>query len=113
MPDSFAATKFAPYPRRELRAHIMQLRQRTGSNMPDAAVDEIVDIACHAAESGRRAMLETLDRASDPRIANTAIGLASSLLASDLNFHNQAVKEFAKQSGLHFEEARLEVQADG
>lgn len=81
--------------------------------MPDAAIDEIVDMACHAAESGRRSMLEAIDRSSDRRIAMTAIGIAGSLLARDLELLKEGLEFAAKQSGLHFERSTLEVQAHG
>lgn len=111
MRSDFATIKFAPHPRTELRKHL--IARAAGSKMPDAAVDEIVDMACHAAESGRRAMLETIDRSSDSRIAMTAIGIAGSLLAHDLELLKEGLQFAATQTGLHFEVGTLEVKAHG
>lgn len=113
MLSNFATMAFPPYPRRELRAQIVGLRQRTGSPMPDDAIDEIVDIACHAAEVGRRAMLEVIDRASDPRVSTTAVGIAGSLLAHDLRLLAEGLQHAAKVTGAHFETSTLKVQANG
>lgn len=113
MSDPYETLAFQPYPRREIRAHLCGVRQRTGSSMPDAAIDEIVDIACHAAETGRRAMLAVIDRASDPRIATTAVGIAVSLLAHDLKLMTEGFQYAAQKVGAHYETATVEVQAHG
>lgn len=113
MRSDFATMPFAPYPRRELRAHLVKMRSANSSPMPDAAIDEIVDLACHAAESGRRAMLEVVDRAADHRVSITAIGIAASLLAHDLRLMMDGLEQAARASGLHFEKSTLGVQAHG
>lgn len=57
-------------------------RQLTGfGQVPDEYVDEIVDLAMHAVESARQTLVDTLERASDPRVTITAMGPAFSLLA--------------------------------
>lgn len=107
MPTDFSALSFPPYPRAELRAHLVKMRAANNSPMPDAAVDEIVDLACHAAESSRRTMLETIDRSSDPRVSLTAVGIASSLMAHDMKIFIEGLQEMAQQFGLHFESSRI------
>jgi hypothetical protein len=115
MPHGLASVHFAAHLRRELRQHLVNMRTANNSPMPDAAIDEIVDIACHAAESGRKAMLEVIDRASDPRVSITAVGIASSLLAHDMKIFIEALQEFAATSGLHYESTTISAggQAHG
>jgi hypothetical protein len=91
---SFAAIRFPEYPRAEIRAGIA-----AQSNAPDWAIDQIVDIACHAAASGRRTMLETVDRASDHRVAHTALGIAVSLLKSDADNLIKSLQKYAAETG--------------
>lgn len=95
----FSTISFEDYPRQELRDHLLGMRAQTGSPMPLSAIDEIVDLACHAAERSRSAALEVLDRASDPRISNTAIGLAFSLIASDCKTIEAALRLYASETG--------------
>lgn len=103
MSSSLASVVFAPPPRRELRQHLVNMRAANNSPMPDAAIDEIVDLSCHAAEIGRKAMLEVIDRASDYRVSITAAGIASSLMAHDMKIFIEALQEFAAHTGLHYE----------
>ncbi len=113
MPSDFAAMPFAPYPRVELRAHLVRMRAANNSPMPDAAIEEIVDLACHAAETARLGLLEVVDRASDHRVSITAIGIATSLLAHDCELIKEALQHAAVANGLHFETGTLKVQAHG
>ena len=103
MQATFAMMAFAPYPRAQLRAQLMQMRAERCSEMPLEAVDEIVDLACHAAESGRQAMLQVNDRASSWPVATTAIGPATSLLAHDLKLLTEGLRHAAAAAGLHYE----------
>ena len=97
--------EFADYPRNELRAILRRNRDANASGMPDSAIEEIVDLACHAAASARQSMLDTLDRASDGRITRTALGLATSLVASDCKKFEEALRSYAEANGkpLHVE----------
>lgn len=113
MPTNFATIDFAPHPRHQIRQHILGMRAKNNSPMPDAAVEEIVDIALHAAESGRRAMLEVIDRASDTRVSISAISIAASLLGHDMKTLIGGLEDAAKKVGLHFESATLGAQAHG
>lgn len=113
MSDPYETLVFPTYPRQQIRAHLVDVRKRTGSAMPDAAIDEIVDLACHAAETGRRAMLAVIDRASDPRISTTAVGIAVSLLAHDLNLMTEGFLHAAQTVGAHYETATVGVPAHG
>lgn len=113
MPLVFADIAFPPAPRPELRAKLRSLRAERASSMPDSAIEEIVDIACHAAETGRKAMLEVLDRSSDYRVSITAAGIAASILQADLKALIEGLEAGASATGLHFETATLEVQAHG
>jgi len=101
--------KFPDYPRRELRAALQASVRASGSPMPETAMDEIVDLAVHAAGSARRAMIETVERASDPRMVKTASGLAISLIASDCQMFENALRAYAKATGAVFNEHRVEV----
>ena len=107
MTSTLASVSFPPAPRRELRQHLVNMRAANNSPMPDAAIDEIVDLACHAAESGRKAMLEVIDRASDHRVSITAVGIASSLMAHDMKIFIELLQEFAAASGIHFEQSTI------
>lgn len=109
----FAKMGFAPYPRGQLRAALMQMRAERYSAMPENAVDEIVDLACHAAESGRHAMLQVIDRASSFQVAVTAIGPAASLLAHDLKLLAEGLERAAAVTGLHHEVRNIGGQANG
>lgn len=113
MPSDFRTLTFAPYPRAELRQHLVNMRTANNSPMPDAAIDEIVDLACHAAISGRTAMLEVIDRASDYRVSITAVGIASSLMAHDMKIFIEGLQHAAEHCGLHFESSRVGGQANG
>lgn len=92
---AFADLPFPDYPRSALRKILAE-----GSKAPPQHLDEIVDIACHAAGSARRSMLEVLDRSSDPRIAITAIGMANSLVRADAERLEEALREGAAAAGL-------------
>ena len=104
-----ADLKFADYPRRELRAGLQASVRDHGSAMPEYALDEIVDLACHAAAASRRAMLEVLDRASDSRMTPTAVGLAISLIASDCEAFEGALRHYAKSTGAVFEAKSVKI----
>ena len=105
-----AAEVFPPYPRAEIRAKIDEVRKRENSPMPDAALDEIVDLALHAAATARQTMFDVLARASDPRISHTAIGVAGGLLASDLRHLQGALEDWARETGKPMYHERLEVR---
>lgn len=110
MDHRFATIEWPDYPRRELRAKLVDHAREANSPMPPAAIDEIVDLACHAAALARRAMLEAIDRTIDPRVATTAVGLASSLVRHDCGQLEEALKAYASQSGAKFYSSRVEVQ---
>ncbi len=105
MKSLFSTIEFADYPRAAIRAHLLGL----GGNIPPACVDEIVDIACFAADSARRQMMAVLDRSSDPRVATTAIGLAVSLAISDMERLQVGLAAFAKSAGLQTYSGKVEV----
>lgn len=111
----FSSLEFAEYPRAEIRALIDGFRQSTDSAMPATAVDEIVDIALHAAQSARSAMFRVLDSASQPAITVTAVGIATSLLKSDLEKIADGIAAYATQSGASLHRASVHVggQAHG
>ncbi len=98
----FSKLQFAPYPRNELRQHIDRIRVSSNSPMPAAAVDEVADLACHAAQTARDALMRVLDSASHPAIANTAIGIAASLLRSDMDRIEAGLREFSENTGAPF-----------
>ena len=109
MPFVLSSLDFPEHPRRELRAYLNDTRIASGSQMPAAAVDEAVDLACHAAQCARRTLLETLDRSSDPRIVTTSLGLAISLLSNDCKRIEAGLRSYAESSGAAFHEAQLEI----
>ncbi|WP_338445925.1 hypothetical protein V5F89_12320 [Pelagerythrobacter marensis] len=100
----FATLEFPDFPRADLRAHLLSCE----GNIPASAVDEIVDIACHAAASARTSMLEVLDRASNPMISMTAFGLAASLALHDAERMREGLKAAAQREGVTFFEGQLE-----
>ncbi|WP_454599095.1 hypothetical protein [Qipengyuania sp. SM2507] len=109
MPLNLSSMEFPEPPRRQLRAYLNETRLASGSTMPPSAVDEAVDIACHAVESARRTFFETLDRASDPRITTTALGIANSLLKADCERIEEGLRAYAEASGAAFHETRMEI----
>jgi hypothetical protein len=113
--SDFATLSMPCYPRAEIRAQLVNMRAANNSPMPDAAIDEIVDLACHAAQSGRQAMLQVIDRASDYRVSVTAVGIASSLMAHDMKLLIEGLQHAAQHVGLHFESTTISAggQAHG
>ena len=85
-------TLFPQYPAAKIKAGI---RAAQGSQSPSAAIDEIVDIAIHAAVQSRRTLLQVLNYPNDPRVTKTATGIALSLLVQDLTVMLEAVKAAA------------------
>lgn len=94
-PHSYATLSFLDYPRAELRAHLVKT-----SSCPPEHIDEVVDIACHAAASARLTLLETIDRAGSWRISTTAIGIAVSLLQHDMEMLRAGLIDTAKTFGI-------------
>jgi hypothetical protein len=90
------------YPRAELRARIVELHAANGTTVPADAIDEIVDLACHAAASARTSLFTVLASCSDPRIAITAVGPAIGMLGGDLSVITEAQEDFAKMIGAPF-----------
>ena len=85
-------TLFPQYPSTRIKAEI---RAAQGHSIPREAVDEIVDIACHAAVQARRTLLQVLSYPNDLRVTKTATGIALSLLNQDLTVMLEAVKAAA------------------
>ncbi|MDG6079779.1 hypothetical protein E3U23_11320 [Erythrobacter litoralis] len=112
---SFEHLELPDYPRRELREQIRKTAAQNGSGITPAAIDEVVDLACHAAESSRKAAFAVLDRASDPRISTTAVGIAFSLIAHDCEAMRSALEFAASATGKKFTNMTLKVggQANG
>ena len=100
-------TDWPDYPRAALRAKLLELHAANGITPPDGAVDEIVDLACHAAASARTAMFTVLASASDPRSAISAIGPAASFLGHTIDVIRAAQKDFAEAAGLDFTETTI------
>ena len=103
---SFATIAFPDYPRAQLREAI-----RATSKVPPDKLDEVVDIACHAAHSARLKLLEVLDTASDERVTVTAAGPAFSLLEHDVKIMIEALRAYARVSGKPATDVQLEVPA--
>jgi hypothetical protein len=95
------------YPRAELRAKILELHAANGTTLPAGAIDEIVDLACHAAATARTSLFTVLASCSDPRTAITAIGPAIGMLGADLGVIRDAQEDFAKVLGIPFVETTL------
>lgn len=100
----FGTIEFAAFPRAELRKLLASQVQT-----PPQYIDEVVDLAVHAADCGSRAMLEVLDRASHPGVSVTAIGMAASLLRSRLEMLEAGLKEGAKHAGLRTYEGSVKA----
>jgi len=90
MPLDLKQMKWPEYPRAGIRATLLQ-----NSMVPLQHVDEVVDLACHAAETARKSMLEVLERSSSPMVELTAVGLANSLVANN----TQILLEGARRGG--------------
>lgn len=102
------------YPRAALRAKILELHAANGTTVPANVIDEIVDLACHAAASARTTLFTVLASCSDPRTAITACGPAIGMLGADLGVIRDAQEDFAKTLGIPFVETSLAgVQAHG
>ncbi len=112
---AFSDLKFPEHQRAQLRAHLEGIRVSTGSPMPPAAVDEIVDLACHAAAEARKAMFRVLDTASHRAVATTAVGIAASLLKADLEQIEAGIRSYAEERGSQIFETTVQigVQAHG
>lgn len=95
----FASLEFPKPSRSEIRA-ILHATKPEG--MPDSAVNEITDIALHAAEQARTKLLEVIDTASSPGISTPAFSIAVSLLAADCEGLKAAIHEIGQASGRLF-----------
>lgn len=99
---AFSTLEFASYPRAEIRQHVDKIRVSSNSPMPATAVDEIADLACHAAATGRSALMRVLDGASHAGVSGTALGIAASLLKSDMERIQSALQQYSQDSGTPF-----------
>lgn len=113
MPSPFSTIDFGDFPRADLRLAMVRTFAQAGKSLPPGAADEVVDLACHAADSGMRSLLEVVDRGSSFGVQNTAIGLAASLLQSRADHLIAALKAMAKQDGAQIFEGNLQELAHG
>lgn len=80
-----------------------QLRQALASSthMPADKIDEVADLACHAAEAGFAAMQRiALETSPDKRIGITALGPALGLLAGLVEAGTLALRKVGLQNGM-------------
>lgn len=82
----------APWPRAQIRAAVQKV-------VCAEHVDEVVDLACHAADSAIRQTLVVSDRAPDPRVKLAALSLALSLVTAEAQRLNQAFQSAADKFG--------------
>lgn len=87
------------------------LRQQMAAVIPAQHIDEIVDIACHAAERAINEMIRVaLHTSPDSRIGMAAIGPAFGLLVSFAEDGMAGLKDFAaKEPGLKAYHAEIKV----
>ncbi len=78
-----------------------------GKGIPAAFVGEIVDIACHAAQSGYDAMARVIDGHPDPRVQMTAHGIAGSLLETLMKTHREVLVKHAEERGVPVHNAQV------
>jgi hypothetical protein len=110
--QTFAAHWPAEPPRAELRATILAVHRENGVELPEGALDEVVDIACHAAVEARSAFLRVLG-SSRIAVGLTALGPAAALLRHDLDFLQSATTDVGQQVGARTVTTTLERTAHG
>jgi uncharacterized protein (DUF2342 family) len=87
------------------------LRLQVAMTVPPSHVDEVVDVACHAAIEA----IETMQRIAfetprDQRVAITASTLAMSLIKHRMETLIEISEKVAQQSGMTVRHANLSVQ---
>jgi hypothetical protein len=102
----FSRITFPKRPRTEILAMLV-----AESDVPADKLDEVVDLACHAAAAAREKALEVVDSSSNPQVAMTAIGIAFSLLKYDAKDMLSALQEFAKERGSTATFSTISVEA--
>lgn len=75
----FGTFPLATPPRTEVRAMLVQYKA-----VPADYLDEVTDLAIHAAERGARALLETIDHSGSLLVKLTAVGIATAILRNQL-----------------------------
>ena len=86
---------FPEPPRSKLRAHLQAPLCEAGQ--PN--IDEIVDIAIHAAVQARQTLLQVLQYPSNPSVTATATGIAASLVAVDMAYIEAFIRAFGARNG--------------
>lgn len=79
------------------------------NGIPAAAVDEVTDLAFHAAETAHEAFKNVILRGSDPRIMITAIGVGAGVLSSLIGQMQAATQTFAQGEGLPVKHVMVRV----
>lgn len=85
------------------------LRSELGTVIPAENLDEVADLAIHAAESAILTLTDVCKRGSEPRIALAAFGPAVSLVMTACKSEQERLKEFAGEQGLSYSEATVKV----
>lgn len=93
----------APWPRAELRAALAK-------TIPAARIDEVIDLACHAAESARHQLFAVADRAVNPAVKMAALTLATSLIAAEAERMQKAFRAVGEECGMTLFEGTVEVR---
>lgn len=84
------------------------LRLTLASDIPAQHIDEVVDIACHAAEYAINECIRiALHTHPDSRIGIAAAGPAFGMLVTFAQTALDGVKDFGKTSGMKVTEARI------
>lgn len=92
---------------REIRLGLRN--QLLAGGVPPQHVDEITDVAVHAANTARDALLNVLRRCSSQEIWITAIGPAIGVNKTFLDIMEDNVKRFAADGGMRTSEIALTV----
>lgn len=110
--QTFAAEWPVEPPRAELRATLLAAHRKNGVEMPEGALDEVVDMACHAAAEARSAFLRVLG-SSRMAVGLTALGPAAALLQHDLDLLQSATTDVGQKVGARTVTATLERKTHG
>ncbi|MFC3097348.1 hypothetical protein [Alteraurantiacibacter palmitatis] len=101
---TLSSLTFPDFPRQLVRALLIG-----NAELDPGKADMIVDIAIHAVESGRRAMLEVLDRPDNFAISISALSLANSMLSHSLERLQDALHSWAQNAGAKTFSASVEM----
>lgn len=93
----------APWPRTELRTALVAV-------IPADKVDEVIDLACHAADSARHQLFAVSDRAVEGSVKMAALTLATSLIITEAERLQQVYRAVGEQCGMTTFEGTVDMR---